>query len=134
MGGRGNGGVAVVVSIAWAPRAVDHTVQTAAMSSAMTPLDRYHRALAARASTEPNEVAAAHDDALAAMVAHRPARRLAALLFDRLRMLQAKPQKFGTQRGADGALWPIDPFTTDSERAKWDLPSRAELERAPLAD
>ena len=104
------------------------------MSSPMTPLDRYQRALPALASTELHRVAAAYDDALAAMAGHRPARQLAAMLFDRLRLLHGQPQKFGTQRGLDGAPWPVDPSTTDSERAKWDLPGRAELERRPPAD
>ena len=41
-------------------------------------------------------------------------------------------QKFGTQLVADGvqlALWPVDPATTDSERAKWGLPPLAEIQR-----
>ena len=52
--------------------------------------------------------------------------------FDRLRLLAGAPQKFGTQwRARDGGreLWPVDPATTDSERAKWGLPPLAELRR-----
>ncbi len=55
------------------------------------------------------------------------ARVIAAECFDRLRMLAEQPQKFGTQCGRDGSPWPVDPATTDSERAKWGLPSLREL-------
>jgi hypothetical protein len=47
-------------------------------------------------------------------------------------LLAGAPQKFGTQwRARDGGreLWPVDPVTTDSERAKWGLPPLAELRR-----
>jgi hypothetical protein len=72
------------------------------------------------------DVTQAHDLALLAMASHRPSRRLAAELFDRLRVLQGQPQKFGTQPPmADG--FEVDSWTTDSERAKWDLPPLAEL-------
>lgn len=73
----------------------------------------------------------AHDLLVAAMAEHRPARRLAAEAFDRLRVCAGQTQKFGTQRRADGSPYPIDATTTDSERAKWDLPTRAELETRP---
>ncbi len=79
-------------------------------------------------------VQAAHELALQAMATERTARRLAAASFDRLRVLQGLPQKFGTQRRADGTVWPIDPATTDSERRKWDLPPRHELEVPPAGD
>ena len=51
---------------------------------------------------------------------------------ERVRMLRDQPQKFGTQtveRDGRHELWPVDPATTDSERAKWDLPTLADLER-----
>lgn len=60
------------------------------------------------------------------------ARVLAAQLFDRRRWLQGQPQKFGTLavRVAEGwRLWPVAPGTTDSERAKWGLPTLQELEQ-----
>lgn len=78
------------------------------------------------------EVEVAQALALAAMTAERPARRLAAVAFDRLRLLAGAPQKFGTQIVAAAAgrrLWPVDAGTTDSERAKWDVPPLAELQR-----
>jgi hypothetical protein len=70
--------------------------------------------------------------ALEAMAKVRPARAIAARAFDRLRVLAGKPQKFGTQSHVhDGVrvLYPVDPATTDSERAKWDVPSLAELQQ-----
>lgn len=69
----------------------------------------------------------AHDLALGALGSSPLARSLAARCYDRMRMLAGEPQKFGTQRGPDGAPWPVDPKTTDSERAKWDLPPLAIL-------
>lgn len=66
--------------------------------------------------------------ATAAMGSEPAAKALAATCFDRLRMLAGQPQKFGTQRGPDGAPWPVDPATTDSERAKWGLPTLRELQ------
>jgi hypothetical protein len=44
-------------------------------------------------------------------------------------MYQGQPQKYGTQYIAeDGCwkLWDIDPATTDTERAGWDVPPLAE--------
>lgn len=82
------------------------------------------QALAAQILALADDVATvrlAHDLALQAMRRHRPARRLAAVCFDRLRVLAGAPQKFGTQRRPDGTPFPIDPATTDSERAKWDV-------------
>lgn len=96
----------------------------------MSISDRYQQALAALASTDVAQVTAAHDAALGLMATHRPARALAAQLYDRMRVLAGRPQKFGTQLGPDGAPWPVDPGTTDSERAKWDLPGLADLLRS----
>lgn len=95
----------------------------------MSALDRFQQAAAALASNDLAAVTAAHDAALSLMATHRPARALAARLYDRMRVLAGRPQKFGTQRGPDSALWPTDPGTTDSERAKWDLPGLADLLR-----
>jgi hypothetical protein len=99
----------------------------------MSASERYQQAAAALASSDLTAVAAAHEVALSLMAQHRPARALAARLYDRMRVLAGRPQKFGTQRGPDGAVWPIDPGTTDSERAKWDLPGLADLLRDPAA-
>ncbi len=78
------------------------------------------------------EVELAQTLALAALPHERAARRLAAVAFDRLRLLAGQPQKFGTQIVLrDGAfeLWAVDATTTDSERQKWDVEPLAELRR-----
>ncbi|HZN38041.1 MAG TPA: hypothetical protein VFD82_04515 [Planctomycetota bacterium] len=78
------------------------------------------------------EVQAAQALALTAMPMLRRARLLAATAYDRLRRLAGEPQKFGTQvveREGARELWPVDPNTTDSERAKWDVPPLAEILR-----
>jgi hypothetical protein len=78
------------------------------------------------------DVAAAEALAMAAMPHERRARRLAATAYDRLRRLRGAPQKFGTEvvcRDGRDELWPVDPLTTDSERAKWDVPPLADLRR-----
>lgn len=79
------------------------------------------------------ELDAAHALLLAAMGKERRARRLAAEAYDRLRCRRGQPQKFGLVAVAStagrGDLWPVDPSTTDSERAKWDVPALAELRR-----
>lgn len=78
------------------------------------------------------ELDAAQALALAAMARERRARALAAAAYDKLRWLRGEPQKFGTLwvTGAAGPEpWRVDPATTDSERAKWDVPPLAELLR-----
>lgn len=60
------------------------------------------------------------------------ARWLVAATYDRWLMGQGKPQRYGTQshrRSADQPweLWPIDPATTDAERAEWEVKPLAEL-------
>lgn len=83
-------------------------------------------------SEDVQQVQVAQSLALAAMAHDRRGRLLAATAYDRLRRLRDEPQKFGTQfiELADRhELWPVDPGTTDSERAKWDVPPLAELRR-----
>ncbi len=61
---------------------------------------------------------------------HNEAKRFAAAAYERWLMYQGKPQKFGLQYVPDGVqlrLWDVDPGTTDEERAKWGVPSLAEL-------
>lgn len=84
------------------------------------------------ASTDLPTVEAAHRRLLALLATEPRARALAAAAYDRIRMLAGEPQKFGTQwteREGRRELWPVDPATTDSERAKWGLPALAELRR-----
>jgi hypothetical protein len=53
------------------------------------------------------------------------ARRLAAECQDRFLIESGLPQKFGTQHGIDSLgryfMYPVDPLTTDAERARFDL-------------
>lgn len=59
------------------------------------------------------------------------ARWLAAAAYDRWLMFQGRPQRYGTQyRGVGGQyeLYPVDPATTDEERARWNVPPLAEAE------
>jgi len=92
-----------------------------------TPAARIAAATILASSCDVAAVRLAHELALGALGSAAQARSLAARCHDRVRMLTGEPQKFGTQRGPDGALWPVDPKTTDSERAKWDLPPLAVL-------
>jgi hypothetical protein len=62
----------------------------------------------------------------------RRARWLAAATFDRWLMYQGKPQKYGTQIVPDGKrqrIWDVEAATSDAERAEWDVPSLAEMEK-----
>lgn len=110
----------------------------AAQAAASTDLAvRVAAAAALLDSDQPRHVELAQAMALEAMAGRREARAIAARAFDRLRVLAGRPQKFGTQvRVGDGvrSLHPVDPATTDSERAKWDLPSLAELQRRAAED
>jgi hypothetical protein len=72
---------------------------------------------------------------------HAMARWLVAASEDRALMYRNKPQRWGTQfKLVDGRmkLWPVDPSTTDADRARWGVPSieeqtarEAELDREP---
>jgi 5-formyltetrahydrofolate cyclo-ligase len=87
-------------------------------------------------SEDRKDVQLAEAQALAVMRELPAARPLAAAAFDRLRVLDGRPQKFGTQRRCRNGLWelaPRDTATTDSERAKWGVPPLAVLE-ARLAE
>lgn len=91
------------------------------------------RAVLAAAVTVAQLPALAQAEALALAAWQQPeARVLAAQVFDRRRWLQGLPQKFGTlavRTPAGWQLWPVAAGTTDSERAKWGLPSLRELEQ-----
>lgn len=87
--------------------------------------DRVYRELADLAgSDDPAEVDRAHEKALGSMRDRPGLKVIAALAYDRARAFAGRQQKFGTQAAVkDGkrVLWPVDPGTTDSERAKWHL-------------
>lgn len=80
----------------------------------------------------PEEAARAHALAVrAADLGLGRARWLAAAALDRSLMYSGRPQKYGTNMVPDGRrvrLWDVDPATTDEERARWDVPTLAELE------
>ncbi len=101
--------------------------------------NREYRELAALAgSDDPAEVVRAHEKALLLMSKEPQARIVAALAYDRTRAFLGREQKFGTQSVTSGGkrvLWPVDPNTTDSERAKWRIQGlqglHAQVEHAP---
>lgn len=62
---------------------------------------------------------------------YEPARWLAAAAYDRWLNDAGLPQRFGTQYRSEGARWillPVDPSTTDEERARWNVPPLAEAQ------
>lgn len=95
--------------------------------------DYFHAARIFQHGETPEEAWQAHELALeATRRGHRPARWLAAAAYDRWLMYQGKPQKYGTQYVSDGQrqrLWDVEPATTDTERAAWDVPPLAEQRR-----
>lgn len=110
--------------------ALDRLRELCAAGDDWAAQDQYRAAQLLGVSEARGDVVRAYELALSAMGRHRPARRRAAELYDRLRILDQRPQKFGSQHGPDGSPWPVDPATTDSERAKWDLPPLADLPAA----
>jgi hypothetical protein len=67
---------------------------------------------------------------IAAKLGDRRGVRLAARAWDRWLVRAGYPQHFGTLARCDEdgcALHPVDPETTDDERARWDLPPLREL-------
>ncbi len=78
-------------------------------------------------SSSRNDVWRAHELCMtAAELGYDNARWLAAPAYDRWLMYQDRPQKYGTQfpfNGERWELWPVDPATTDDERAEWHVPS-----------
>ena len=110
----------------------DEVLGWLAAGQLVTPADKFAAAAILVRSERVADVEAAQTLAHAAMAGERRARAVAAAAFDRLRRLAGKPQKFGLEVvRADGtaSLWPVDPATTDSERAKWDVPPLADLRR-----
>lgn len=79
------------------------------------------------------EATAAHDLAIRAVNAGlATARWLAAAALDRSLMYSGRPQRYGANIVPDGVgyrLWDVDPSTTDSERAQWNVPPLAEMRR-----
>lgn len=105
----------------------------------MDEQDRRHGELAALASSDdPADVDRAHEQALIRMRELPSLKVVAALAYDRTRAFAGREQKFGTQAVVSAGkrtMWPVDPGTTDSERAKWLLEGldrlRAQVAHAP---
>ncbi|PQA54998.1 hypothetical protein [Siphonobacter curvatus] len=101
-----------------------------------TAQDYYHAALIFQHGDTIDEIWSAHQLALKSVELGNPAGKwLAAAALDRWHMYQGQAQKYGTQLVPDGVryrLWDIDPSTTDEERAQWNVPSLAEMERRAI--
>jgi hypothetical protein len=95
--------------------------------------DFYRAAWILNHGEELEEIRQAHDLARrAAEMGFRPARWLAAATLDRWLMYQGRPQRYGTQIVPDGKrqrVWDVEPAATDAERAEWDVPPLAEMNR-----
>lgn len=105
------------------------------LAGTAAPEALYHTAWLLNHGDEPREARMAHDLAReAAERGYAPARWLAAAAYDRWRMYEGRPQKYGTQFVPDGVryrLWDVEPATTDNEREAWDVPPLAQqLQRA----
>ena len=93
--------------------------------------DYWHAAMLLQHGDTLDDYWQAHDLAKrGATLGHAGCRWLAAAAYDRWLVSQGKPQRFGTQsRTVDGrlALYPVDPTTTDAERAEWLVKPLADL-------
>jgi hypothetical protein len=93
--------------------------------------DYYHAAMVYQHGDSPDEIQRAHDLAIKAVELdpkHSAARWLAAAAEDRRLMYEKKPQRWGTQfqrQNGVWVLWPVDPATTDEQRAEWNVPPLA---------
>lgn len=111
---------------------VQHIV---AVGQAHAPEDFYFAALVLHHGGSQDQIGQAHTLARqSAEMGYRPARWLSAATLDRWLMVQGKPQKYGTQIVPDSKrrrVWPVDPATTDAERAALDVrPLAAQHQRA----
>lgn len=97
------------------------------------PEDHYYAAWILNHGESVEEIWQAHILAKkAAGEGFRRALWLAAATYDRWLMYQGRPQKYGTQIVPDGKrhrVWDVEPSTSDDERAAWDVPPLAEMER-----
>lgn len=91
--------------------------------------DFYHAAMVFQHGETLDDFWRAHELALKAHeLGEERARWLAAASYDRWLVGQGLPQKYGTQSWLDGDKWmlyPVDPATTDDERARWGVPALA---------
>jgi hypothetical protein len=110
-----------------------HLQNIVASEGLLDPNDYYKAAWILNHGEKAEEIWQAHILAKkAAELGLSRARWLAAATYDRWLMYQGKAQKYGTQIVPDGKrqrVWDVDPATSDVERAEWDVPSLAEMER-----
>lgn len=98
-----------------------------AAGALQTGKDYFYAALLHHHTGNLGDVWQAHELARRAdQLGHRT--NLAAGTYDRWLLMQGKPQKYGTQYQGDGTLYPIDPATTDEERAEYLVPPLARLQ------
>mgnify|MGYP005620298657 CR=1 FL=1 len=96
--------------------------------------DFYHAAMVLQHSRELDDFMTVHElcrKAAEMDPEHAGARWLAAAALDRWLVNQDKPQKYGTQYRREDDRWillPVDPETTDEERAEWNVPPLAEAQ------
>ncbi|MCC6336422.1 MAG: hypothetical protein IT380_20850 [Myxococcales bacterium] len=122
-----------------APRDLEREKRTheiLAANGAITADDFWHAAMVFQHGSTPAHIERARMLSLEAIKRdpeHDGARWLVAAATDRKLMFEGKPQKYGTQykRKDDTGpweLWPVDPTTTDAERAEWNVPTLAEAQ------
>jgi hypothetical protein len=118
-----------------APRDEQRRVRTLAIvkaGQARVAADYYHAAMVMQHGATVEDTMQARAWALRAVELDgkdQHARWLAAAAEDRILRRQGKPQKWGTQYEVENGKWvvaPVDPKTTDAERAQWNVPSLAE--------
>lgn len=106
---------------------VEELIEAGALQAAV---DYYHAAMVFQHGGTPEYSWQAHELAKQAVeMSYEQARWLTAAAYDRWLMQQGRPQKYGTQyipHGTCWKLWPIDPTTTDIERAEWNVPTLEE--------
>ena len=111
----------------------ERVAQLLAAGAAQSGEDYFHAAMLFQHGGRTSSYARAHELALrAADLGFAQARWLAAAAYDRWLMSRSEPQKYGTQyRSEEGrwVLWPVDPDTTDEERAEWNVPTLAAAQR-----
>jgi len=97
--------------------------------------DYFRAAMIFQHGGEIADIERAHELALRAneiAPTHAAARWLVAASEDRALMYREQPQRWGTQfKVVEGEwiLWPIDPATTDADRARWGVPALAEQQQ-----
>jgi hypothetical protein len=111
-----------------------------AADGAKSSEDYFHAAMVYQHGQDVADYEKAHELAVKATTiepVESHARWLAAASEDRALMTEGKPQKYGTQYQPDAtgkwALYPVDPATTDAERAQWDVPTLAEANQRAAA-